>query len=632
MATFIPSLEEIQNNQMEQPTAGEWTLLNKLSALDDTYEIYFQSHINLAHPDIVILKKGSGAIIIEVKDWNLNAYEFKNDFSSSEFGIMIEKSRNSEIRNPFEQVHMYKEELFNLYSSALHIKNLTNTHTYGVVKCAVYFSNATENQVENKFGKDNFKQKKFKNFYQYWANDSGKLIQNIQYMLRENCLFTDEIYKQISRVLSPSLEWREQSEFFTLSSEQSKFAVSENGRRQKIKGVPGSGKTLVLAKRAVNCYKRIHEPVLILTFNITLRHYIKDKISQITRDLSTTDKRQFHIMHIHEFAKQMLDNDNIFYKKPTKYQTPNEILEEHFLALQNAKSRISRKYKAILIDEVQDFEYSWLKNVEELFLADNGEFVLFGDEKQNIYNRSVDENKLPRTRINGRWALLKESYRMTLENGQLAQNFQKHYFKDKYETSPIEYVQETLDNYFARKEIRYYEVSKEHQNAHTIYRILEQFRNDGTIISANDICILSNNCNTLRLLEDYFKTALNIHSETTCESKKEYEELLRLYNENHLSEKAFKEELYKIRRIKKFAFHMNPGVIKLSTIHSFKGWEINTVVLLLDKQAESHLQDELVYTAITRAKKNLVIINLGNNRYRNFFKKEIKTYTYNANM
>lgn len=85
MAVFYPSFNEIMNNCMEKPTEGELDLLKELQSLSDDFEIYFQAHINLAHPDIVILKKGCGALIIKVKDWKQarNMKSWKN-FSARE--------------------------------------------------------------------------------------------------------------------------------------------------------------------------------------------------------------------------------------------------------------------------------------------------------------------------------------------------------------------------------------------------------------------------------------------------------------------------------------------------------------------------------------------------------------------
>ena len=57
-------------------------------------------------------------------------------------------------------------------------------------------------------------------------------------------------------------------------------------------------------------------------------------------------------------------------------------------------------------------------------------------------------------------------------------------------------------------------------------------------------------------------------------------------------------------------------MIKICTIHSFKGWEIGAVVLVLDNN--ENINDEMVYTAITRAKKNIIVISFGNKRYDAF--------------
>ena len=50
---------------------------------------------------------------------------------------------------------------------------------------------------------------------------------------------------------------------------------------KKIAEVTGAGKTYVLAKRAVNEYVRTRRPVLVLTYNITLKNYIHDRISEV---------------------------------------------------------------------------------------------------------------------------------------------------------------------------------------------------------------------------------------------------------------------------------------------------------------------------------------------------------------
>jgi superfamily I DNA/RNA helicase len=70
-----------------------------------------------------------------------------------------------------------------------------------------------------------------------------------------------------------------------------------------------------------------------------------------------------------------------------------------------------------------------------------------------------------------------------------------------------------------------------------------------------------------------------------------------------------------IRRNKKIHFHMNSGTIKVSTIHSFKGWECETVFLIFENYGSLTTFDEILYTGITRTKANLILINNGNEKY-----------------
>lgn len=61
---------------------------------------------------------------------------------------------------------------------------------------------------------------------------------------------------------------------------------------------------------------------------------------------------------------------------------------------------------------------------------------------------------------------------------------------------------------------------------------------------------------------------------------------------------------------------MNDGKLKLSTIQSFKGWEIHTLFLLYDKKECSV---EKIYSSITRAINSVYIFNLDTEQYHEFF-------------
>ena len=64
---------------------------------------------------------------------------------------------------------------------------------------------------------------------------------------------------------------------------------------------------------------------------------------------------------------------------------PKFFEENYFSNLElfaNCKDKLE-KYKTILIDEIQDYHRPWMDLIKEYFLAEDGEYVLWGDEKQN---------------------------------------------------------------------------------------------------------------------------------------------------------------------------------------------------------------------------------------------------------
>ena len=83
---------------------------------------------------------------------------------------------------------------------------------------------------------------------------------------------------------------------------------------------------------------------------------------------------------------------------------------------------------------------------------------------------------------------------------------------------------------------------------------------------------------------------------------------------------AVKNELDQARRTKKNHFYPNSGLIKLSTVHSYKGLESKTVFYLMDEKDTA----EIVYTSITRTVENLIILDKSKqSQFSEFFKSEM---------
>jgi hypothetical protein len=255
----------------------------------------------------------------------------------------------------------------------------------------------------------------------------------------------------------------------------------------------------------------------------------------------------------------------------------------------------------------------WIDIITKYFTHKETEFVVFGDEKQNIYNRVLDENNEPIVRtIPGVWnKTLNTSHRFSSNIGNIAIKFQKTIFNQKYNLDEIN-VMSQLD--FERRIIEYHSFNS--YNAESLFEIIYEVleRNE---IHSSDAGILCSKVELLREIDLLIRTKKKEKTATTFESQEEYEAIKR-------DSKA----IDKLRRTKKNHFWMKTGTMKLSTTHSFKGWEINTLFLIIEKEEndKEFTNAELIYTALTRAKRDLIIFNLGNKKYHDFFKEEIQNY------
>jgi superfamily I DNA/RNA helicase len=122
----------------------------------------------------------------------------------------------------------------------------------------------------------------------------------------------------------------------------------------------------------------------------------------------------------------------------------------------------------------------------------------------------------------------------------------------------------------------------------------------------DDVAIICSHINTIKEVDYIIRNKTNERTITTFEPK-EFSETLYV-------------DLKNMRRSKKVGFNHQSGVIKLATIHSFKGFESSTVFLILNDKDE----DEMVYTGITRAKFNIMVFLHEGSRYKSFFQSHLQ--------
>lgn len=642
MAILLPNLEAAKSAK-QKPTEGEVFLLEFLSAhFDDQVEIYFQPCFNGDRPDIVVMSPTEGIIIIEVKDWNLDLYSIDH---KNKWSVKL-PSRQQQVKSPFTQAFSYKKNFFDVHINGLLEKSLKNDAFFKMIKACVYFHHGSRTAIEMLYqphfdrlreeareNENSFKQKQI-DFDRYERRREGinhakrKFERDMRLSLHKENLtkisfpltvkqsvFDESVCSEFKRLLNPPYHYASEGMPPNYTEKQFRLTQSALKARTKICGLAGSGKTVVLAGRAVNAHKRHGGRVLILTFNITLRSYIHDRISAVREDFPWS---AFDISNYHRFITIALNNSNIPVEVPEHLQydgTNHEIARK--ISLQrdlyfedtyysNTKvfedAKIKTKYDTILIDEVQDYKPEWIKIIRSYFLEEDGEMLLFGDEKQNIYNRALDDERRSKVVEGfGRWEKLTKSFRYTADSPiiPLVESFQKIFLLQSYEVDIDESFQLSLTSIG----IQAYGVFDRKNMAQLAQKIISVAQDNR--IHPNDISIISSQEETLRNLDHVLRTSES-HKERTLCSFPSHEVTIH---------PKFSKSYDKISGAKKMGFNLNSGVMKLSSTHSFKGFESPFIFLLINNNDSP----EMVFTGLTRAKENLMVLLERDSPYFDFF-------------
>lgn len=88
--------------------------------------------------------------------------------------------------------------------------------------------------------------------------------------------------------------------------------------------------------------------------------------------------------------------------------------------------------------------------------------------------------------------------------------------------------------------------------------------------------ILSETCDIIRDMDYFYRNTYKCLTQTTVESTEEYNALPR--------DKYFQQNIEELRRNKKLHFTMEAQCLKMSTVQSFKGWEADNVILIIQPE------------------------------------------------
>jgi len=693
MAQFFPSIEKIQQFRV-QPTEGEWYLLRFLEkTLDDSFEVYFNPFLNGDRPDVIIMRKGGGVMIIEVKDWDLELYQLDEKKHWHLKHPKNDGEKNAFIKSPIDQAIKYKENLYNLHIEKLLENNIRNPKLWGVVTCGVYFHNATRQEINDFFVEPYRNEKGYLKFISNiellgnndLTSDNFNQILRRHYILTErpSIFFENWLYEAIHHLLLPPLHLQTQGRYISrydgrlkkqsplllmYSKKQDELIFDKEKRLQwRVKGVVGSGKTTLLAAKAVQSYKELvangiaNPKILILTFNITLKNFIHDKINLVREEF---DWNSFTILNYHEFINSQLNNLGIDFRK-----NDGEDLQSFFAryydnySLFASHKELTERFDVIFIDEIQDYKRVWMDIIKDCFLAKSGQYprggyYLLGDVKQNIYNRGTSGKDVV-TNVLG-VNTLETCFRSDMKIKDLALGFQQTYFNGKYEIDTT--LTSEQDSLFIGQNLQQgylnYMFLQGGDAIKSVFNIIEgNIENRVNDVAIDDITVLGVELDFLKLFETYYRFKTGRRTSTMFETyeimflqgireksnfapqqlkrelillmkrdkdrkpdkaEKQIASLFALYElytrftddfrmrfesmcinykctlhdflvimHRHKEDyedfrmKVFEADYEFIRKNKKFNFWQHTGNIKISSIHSFKGWESDTIFLIL---------------------------------------------------
>ena len=579
-----------------------------------SYDIFLRPSINTDVPDLLL--------------------------ASSEKGIFLVNICNnmSKLREANNKIDAIKKNLYDLHLKSIKIDSITSHSLFYVIKTALYFPNNSKadykEEIEKLQEKENANPKDDKGNKIRESYDISKEFKDLITMFPTDDLpvileqnrsrsFKYEYYDELIKLIVGHWHsYADGDQNFHLNNRQNEIVKSDN-KRIRVKGVAGCGKTQVVANRAVELQLKTGEKVLIITFNISLIQYIKMRINQVPADFCTN---KFEITNYHQFFKSMA----IRYVPSARRFIPLEAFDDSSYFDSCAKN--IKKYKSIIIDEVQDFKEPWLLTLTKYFLASDGYMSVFGDGEQNIYDRELEkDSKMPKIpTFQGRWNEMSERISMRIINPEIAmlsEKFAKTYISE--DSTPIA-VQNAFT--FERFYIRYWNVGKDvsaMKLACNILWIVQTFK-----LNIKDVAVLGLSIRLLRDVECAYRQVTKRKSMINFECSEEFNDVLRQHNADN---KTMRKDLEGIRRAAKTHFTTDSSEIKFSTIHSFKGWEVKSIILLLQDEQQCEKNEfgvysvkehtnnaALIYTALTRAKCNVFILNLGNMKYGEFFESNIK--------
>lgn len=155
-----------------------------------------------------------------------------------------------------------------------------------------------------------------------------------------------------------------------LDKEQTKVRNMNTKKHAMVRGIAGSGKSLVLRNRVEKIIDE-YDDILILSYNRFMNGWLTSKLAE------KGINRQVTCQTFHSWAYRSL-----------KYSYEFDNNDELRAQIINLAKSSKLKYQAILIDEAQDFYDEWFMAILEVLDNDTNSLFFVYDNTQSVYGQS----------------------------------------------------------------------------------------------------------------------------------------------------------------------------------------------------------------------------------------------------
>jgi hypothetical protein len=588
---FHPSLDE-QSRFSSPLNSGELRIRDLLEKnLDETWEVFVQPHLLNQQPDFLLVSPTHGVTVIEVKDWQPDGHRCVQPGSLEVLTSTGEWVYTSQ--DPIQQVSQYKQGIANRFLVPPDASAEEQKSIFGGVKAVVVLPRWNSGQARvtllkgTRLGEDSRRYVRVVG-QEVFTDDrafKGLILGNSS---RGRPLDEPVFNRFMNRLVEPEAV-SEQRRPLRLSDGANRIATNPNKSLvRRVRGPAGSGKTLALAARA-SLLASQGKSVLVLTFNITLAHYISSLIGRRTREIGA-DPRNIDCIHIHGFCsdvtqsfgtKSDVNANGVDAEIPDTGEASFDKIIQRAEAIYRTGKPGLPKYDAILVDEGQDFKLEWWNFIRNsLRKSTSSELLLASDVSQDLYGRRTwtDEAVMSNAGFSGQWAQLEGSYRLPVDYVPIAIDFAEKFVGSDFDlpTIPTDH-----DGKAAAPTIRHWINAVGSSDDKVALLVAEEIAKFGSIRNGPheaDVIVLTDT-------HSVGLTVMNQLSELGISTE-------HIFTERDGSE----------RRRRKVRFWPGAPFLKGSTVYSFKGWEGRAVIYVLDDSRETSDISRLAYTALTRVK------------------------------